>query len=581
MAKMFPDKIPENINSSGEKLVYDLLKSEPNTDDWIVLHSLLIGNHIKNRWGEIDFIILAPKLGIFIIEVKSGRVERNKGIWRYIDRYGHISEDPRGPFAQAREAMYSLKNYLIKRYGKGSSIDNLLMNYAVFFPHVDQIPNGVEIEKYQLLINLKGAANGEILNFINKLSHQTLLNLSTKFSINQGDLLPEKKQVEEIFSFLRPDFISEISESTKSRMLENRIKELTEKQYYALDLMRDNPQCLFTGAAGTGKTFLALEAFHRSFESGESCLLLCSSNNLGQWLGNQCKYINSRPGYFVGSLNSFINAHSLSENDNDKYLDNLLDKITSGKIKQYSRLVLDEAQDIISDKFSMDILDFLIDGGWKNGQWNIFGDLEQQAIFTELSPSEILNSFNTYVNQYSRARLDINCRNTKRIGEYVSLASGFIEPPFKYSEVEGEPPVVETYDNNSEREDKLILILKKLLKNKVPITEITILTEFPDLCKVIIEKQIKLKIQLLSFQGIDFCNRTGVTISTIKNFKGLENNYVIIMDLDVPDNPRIQKLFYTSLSRAKIKLFLILLSSVFETVNKIFIQHISSSFSEE
>jgi len=192
---MLPENISDEIRSSGEKIIFDLFKCEPQTDDWVVMHSMLLGKHTKNRWGEIDFIVLAPNLGIFVLEVKSGRVERHEGIWRYTDRHGYSHDDPRGPFNQAREAMYTLKNYISERYGKDSAMDRLLMNYAVIFPHVKHVPAGIEIENFQLLIDLLPDNKGKIGTFIRNLSHQTLIKQSTKSGYYGSVSLPNKNKL--------------------------------------------------------------------------------------------------------------------------------------------------------------------------------------------------------------------------------------------------------------------------------------------------------------------------------------------------------------------------------------------------
>ncbi|HHV00457.1 MAG TPA: hypothetical protein GXX76_11475 [Bacteroidales bacterium] len=38
-------------------------------------------------YGEIDFLVLAPKLGVFALEVKGGRVRREDGVWYFTNRY--------------------------------------------------------------------------------------------------------------------------------------------------------------------------------------------------------------------------------------------------------------------------------------------------------------------------------------------------------------------------------------------------------------------------------------------------------------------------------------------------------------
>ena len=60
-------------------------------------------------------------------------------------------------------------------------------------------------------------------------------------------------------------------------------------------MISDNPRCLIEGAAGTGKTVLALEYSRRQVKKGNKVLLLCFNRLLGEW--------------FESSVSSFEKAH--------------------------------------------------------------------------------------------------------------------------------------------------------------------------------------------------------------------------------------------------------------------------------
>ena len=88
MAIMIPSVISPEVKSNAERKIFEWFQNAPGTDKWIVLHSLGIATHNKVIYGETDFLVLAPKLGIFAIEVKGGRVRRENGIWYFTNRYG-------------------------------------------------------------------------------------------------------------------------------------------------------------------------------------------------------------------------------------------------------------------------------------------------------------------------------------------------------------------------------------------------------------------------------------------------------------------------------------------------------------
>lgn len=68
--------IPHELISSpaSERTIYDYIKQDERTKNWIVFHSLLIEKHVHNLCGESDFVIIAPEFGCFVIEVKGGDI---------------------------------------------------------------------------------------------------------------------------------------------------------------------------------------------------------------------------------------------------------------------------------------------------------------------------------------------------------------------------------------------------------------------------------------------------------------------------------------------------------------------------
>lgn len=109
MPAFCPDDAPP-----GEKAVYAALRDSKDTDDWLVLHSLGIADHVRQVEGEADFVVIVPGTGILIIEVKSHLSidRRSDGTWKL----GNDAPTARGPFQQASEAMHSLRSFLQKKH---------------------------------------------------------------------------------------------------------------------------------------------------------------------------------------------------------------------------------------------------------------------------------------------------------------------------------------------------------------------------------------------------------------------------------------------------------------------------------
>jgi len=47
----------------------------------------------------------------------------------------------------------------------------------------------------------------------------------------------------------------------------------------------------------------------------------------------------------------------------------------------YDEIIIDEAQDLLRDKY-LDVIDLILKGGLSAGRWRMFGDFEKQAIFS-------------------------------------------------------------------------------------------------------------------------------------------------------------------------------------------------------
>lgn len=146
MAQMIPPMATQGTKSPGEIEVFERLRDDPATSNWIVLHSLDIAAHQTQQAGEADFVVLVPNYGVLCLEVKGCRSLRRENGWWY---YGKEAKpDQRGPFRQAAEAMYSFKEYLASRDDR---LAQLLYWSAVIFPFIDVPLESAEWHSWQLI----------------------------------------------------------------------------------------------------------------------------------------------------------------------------------------------------------------------------------------------------------------------------------------------------------------------------------------------------------------------------------------------------------------------------------------------
>ncbi|MCP4352953.1 MAG: ATP-binding domain-containing protein [Desulfobacterales bacterium] len=574
MAHMIPPYISDEVKSTGEKQIFNMFKNDPDTREWIVLHSLALAKHTKQIYGEIDFVVLAPKLGIFCLEVKSGRVSREDGVWKFTDRFGETKSAVRGPFQQAKEAMFSLIEAVWKQFGKESRLSRLLFGYGVMFPHIHFSVRDLEFEWWQIYD--RDSRRHPVSSYIQQLSKYTRKKVEHLKWYNDTESLPDKSDISQLLFHFRRNF--EIIVTLKQRLsdIEDRLNEYTAEQFKCLDQINDNARCLFQGAAGTGKTLIALETVRRSLAENKKILFVCFNSLLGNWLKSQFHTDNNLT---VASFHKFLKSIS-NEPEHLEIIDDAeeyfridlplmaLEAINTGVIEPFDKLIIDEGQDLITEEY-LDVFDALLKGGLSGGEWGIFCDFEKQAIYSESSASEMLGMLEKR-SSFIRFRLTMNCRNTKPVGEEVSLVCGFEKPPFLWTDIEGLP--VEYFFYNDQEEEKLNLekILLHLRNQKIKPGSITILSPFVFKRSVAshIDKS-SFQISNLSVSHQDVIKGSQVTFSTIQGFKGLENSYIILADITRLTDDYYRSLLYVGMSRAKVGLYILLSSSLKNNYNQL------------
>ena len=108
MARMIPPVISPDTRSPGEREIFQRLRDDPDTHDWIVLHSLDVAAHRRQVVGEIDFGVIVPGKGVLCLEVKAHtRIRCEDGLW-YFGAATTPEARSRGPYRRpARHASVS------------------------------------------------------------------------------------------------------------------------------------------------------------------------------------------------------------------------------------------------------------------------------------------------------------------------------------------------------------------------------------------------------------------------------------------------------------------------------------------
>ena len=559
MARMIPSVISPEVKSTAERRVFDWFKCCKGTENWIVLHSLGIANHSRVIYGEIDFFVLAPGLGLFALEVKGGRVSRKEGVWEFTNKYNKTERKNRGPFDQAWEGVYSIvREIKSKLDGKNRHLNRLFFGIGVMFPDIEYKVSGSDELQWQVFdINdgsdvysfIKRLSSGASEQYVEKLKHP----VPKEGYMNVDD-------VNNIASLLRGDFDRAVALSVIINTAEVDMISLTKEQYGCIDQLEDNPRCLIRGGAGTGKTLIAAEEVTRSVANKQKVALFCYNNTLGRWLSNCFSNPELRPQY-VGTFHKFLTdtlskngiSYTIPQDDNSQQLfyqetlPNLALDILRNTLDKFDLLIIDEAQDLISMKY-LDVLDATVIGGLTRGRWRMFGDFSRQAIYSGTLSSEDMLAMLNKRTSYSNFKLTINCRNTKPIGEEICTVSGYEPPNDIWMKVDGPPVNYVTFSNADEGCEQLQQIIEDLIGSGISSKKITILSPVKRESSII-GKIEKVKIANYKAEG----NET-INFSTIHSFKGLENTIIIITDIT---NFSDTQLMYVAFSRAVAGLYVL------------------------
>lgn len=562
MAKMIPPHWHEKTPRS-EQRVFNLLEKDPQTEEWIVLHSLNLKQSGTRPYGEVDFVVLIPGAGVICLEVKGGRVACKDGAWTTTDASGATFALKRSPFSQAQDGMHEVRKSLAERLASAPGFCKVPFGYAVVFTDVEAPPIGIGAEPWEV-IDCHSLSGGLVEHLLRAAKQQRV-----RHRLQSAPAEPQPSLLRKMRDALRPDFDRIIARGTLVNDSERRLLRLTEEQYYLLDLLGGNARCLFEGAAGTGKTLLALEFARRCSRSGDRVLLICFNRLLGDWFASEIRAtaigMTVTAGRFYKCLRDAIVSSAIAgefqvaeqEAQEGKLFGTLYplygQLALEASDNRFDVIVMDEAQDLVRPTV-LDLLDVWVKGGLRDGRWALFGDFHRQAIYGNERPENVYQLIGTRCGSYARASLTQNCRNTRRIGEETALLSGFEAPPYRMGQVDGAPVDYLDYSDAESQRSALEKVLSRLASEPgIEPHDVVILSRHrleQSAAGTLVDSA------LFRIQSIDQpCSKGGRTptfrFATASAFKGMESKIVVLCDVDRIDGDEERSLLYVAMSRAR------------------------------
>ena len=555
---------PCDTGSQAEKRIFERLRAAFD-DRYAAFHSLKPTRHPRKRFPEIDFVVCGPG-GLYAIEVKGGRVACHDGVWRYRDRNGAVALSQESPFRQAETALRGLVEDLRANLPE-DLLGRLTTGYGVVFPDCEWRAAGAEWDPAMLADvrrsrDLEGWLRGLFSYWRARGGRSGRIDDSALARL-QGYLRPEvdAPEAEEAARWLRPAVddherrlpgpcaesrgrplrpetdAPERKEAPRLlRRVEDarrRIERLTDDQMRMADVAEANPRVLCAGGAGTGKTFLAEGLARRWAEAGLQAALVCRS----PWLKHHLASRLSMPGLTVSSIDGVR-----------------LDCRRAG-LERFDALIVDEGQDLFEMR-CIETLDGVLDGGLEAGRWCWFHDLNNQSLTPrfERRAKDHLESLDPV-----RMPLRINCRNTRVILEWIQDT---LDADLGVHGAGAGPAVrrqgAATRQESAERVAGEIVELVDV--GGLAPGSVTILSPF-DLAGssvALMPPDAARRVRRLDEYSMREAPGDKVGFARIGEFKGLENEAIVVVDLPAPEGTgRRSAEHYVAMSRARSVLSLI------------------------
>ncbi len=554
---MIPSEIGYFEKKSGENNMFVSLSNLPN--DYYVFHSYRVRQLVDGGLndGEADFLIFNPKYGCLFIEAKNGHVKKtDDGNWEYSS--GVRMKDP---FDQACTTMYAVISKFNETY-KNTKWEKYISDckflYCVWFPayskqQIEEANFGPNVVKDLIMPR---EALTDPLKYIESMMQRIQ---KMHIVIKEPEIISDGKSYKhnltegQSFEFLNhvlcPSF--DIVPGIKKKYAEETYDKLLEEQCVVLDFLANQKSAAISGASGTGKTYVAIERAKRLASKGDKVLFLCYNKNLKEFLEKERKI----EGVDYYTIDGFACKKCKSSTANYYDLNDIITEEIINESFEYKHIIVDEGQDFgkseIDDSRILDTLS------------EYANDCDGCSFFIFYDKNQLVNSkqIPSYLsNVDSKLTLYKNCRNTKKIAE-TAFSLIDVKPVVYDGAMDGEQTRFIYYSSIEELEKRIDNVIQSISKeNEFGRVLIT--------CKGMDSNSLKEKINPKTDCYTSISGKK-TRVYSCSTFKGLEEDYVLLFDVDKNVFEKGDLSFYVGASRAKRKLFVFLNLDDSEVINVI------------
>lgn len=589
MAHMIPSEGGYFDPKSKEKEMFDALTQL--SDDYFVFHSYRLVSLIPDKGlneNEIDFLVFNPNYGCLFIECKNRILRRNdNGQWQFLDRSKGLDEwkDMTDPFDQAFSGQHNLFNKLLEMYPQyKKKINQCKFIVAVWLPRyrkeeIDEATFGANVTKEIIMTReallYPEETRKQVLSLMERMNKVHLIcKYEEELVIESGPgyqhALSPADAMDLFKNVLCPTFRTIVN---VKKDYEDTYLELLEEQAVVLNFLAHQRTAAISGAAGTGKTLVAVQRAIKLNKEGERVLFLCYNRNLAVDLARNTKELKNVSFYTLDSL-ACKKCNTIWDKVSYYDLKDVLEtEILEGTF-EYQHIIVDEGQDFgrrnpeDSDIRSA-ILELLSDYG--SGSYGHEGT----SFFIFYDKNQLVNSkaLPVYLqNVDSKLTLYRNCRNTKNIAktayELLSVAPTLHERAWV-----GDLTSFIFYSGKDEQIKRLDNVIDSLAKGAS--SERVIISCSDSLQYSALQEKIQTEPDGRNYSYRSNGKRT--RLFTCSTFKGLEADDVIISDISDKSFEIGNYDFYVAASRAKKRLF-VLIDTEKVHLTKILAERFPSSF---